>query len=109
MLIIGEKQWCKNDQRSRTQFLGKCGVLFIYYDEKRYTIDNEDINFANKDDYDLIGNPDNPDGTSTDHEHFLIHDDLLGRILETDQNSNIVLNIISKDVSLLSINDSSTD
>ena len=44
--------------------------------EKIYKIDDEDIWFVNKHGYALIGNPDHPDGTSTYHEHFLIHDDL---------------------------------
>ena len=88
----------KHDQRSRTRFLEKYGVLSLYdIDiEKIYTIEYEDIWFLNKYGYALIGNPDHPDGTSTDHEYFLIHDDLFERILEIDQNSDIVLNIISK-------------
>ena len=54
--------------------------------------------------YVLTGNPDNPDGTSIDHEYFLIHDDLFDRILATDRNSYILLNLIKKDVLLPSIN-----
>ena len=54
--------------------------------------------------YVLIGNPANPDGTSIDHEYFLIHDDLVDRILATDRNSYILLNLIKKDVLLPSIN-----
>ena len=37
------------------------------------------------------------DGTSTDHECFCIHDDLFDRILETDQNSDIILKVIHKE------------
>ena len=56
------------------------------------------------DGYALIGNPDFPDGSSTDHEHFCISEDLFDRILATEQDSNITLNMIHKDTSLPSIN-----
>ena len=52
----------------------------------------------------MIGNPDHPDGSSTDHEYFCIHDNLFDRILETDQDSDITLNVIHKETSLSSIN-----
>ena len=52
--------------------------------EKIYPINDEDIHFVKGDEYDLIGNPDNPYGTSTDHEYFFIHDDLFDIILETE-------------------------
>ena len=72
--------------------LGKYGVLSNYdIDfEKRYFIDDEDIHFLKGYEYDLIGNPDHPYGTSTDNKYFCIHDDLFGRILEADHNSDIV-------------------
>ena len=75
--------WVKHDQRYRTRFWGKYYGLSIYdiYIEKRYTIYDEDVQFVNKFGYYLIGNPDNPYGASTDHEYFLIHDDLFDRIL----------------------------
>ena len=100
----------KQDQISRTFFLKKYGGLSLYdIDiEKWYKIDDEDIHFGNKHGYNLIGNPDHPDGTSTDHEYFIIHDDLFERILETNKNSDIVLKVISKDVSLPSIKNIST-
>ena len=66
---------------------------------KRYFIDDGDINFIKGDGYALIGNPDHTYGTSTEHEYFCIHDDLFGRILETDQNSDIILRVIHKDLS----------
>ena len=72
-----------NDQITCTRFLGKY-VGFSIYDinfEKRYSIDDEDIHFLKLDGYALIGNPDHPDGTSTDHEYFCILDDLLDIIL----------------------------
>ena len=64
--------------------------------EKIYSIDDEDIQFVKGDGNALIGNPDNPDGNSTDHEYFFIHDDLFDRILETDQNYDIILKVIHK-------------
>ena len=76
----------KNDQRTRKRFLEKY-VGLSHYDidmEKRYSIDDEDIRFVKVDGYALIGNPDHPDGTSTYHGYYCIHDDLFDRILETD-------------------------
>ena len=92
----------KNDQITRTRFLAKYGGLSIYgIDfEKIYSLDDEEIQFVKGYGYALIGNPDHPNGTSTDHEHFFIHDDLFYRILETDQNSDIALRAIRKEVSL---------
>ena len=60
----------KDDQRSRTFFLAKYGGLSIYdiYMEKRYSIDDKEIHFVKGYGYALIGNPDHPDGTSTNHE-----------------------------------------
>ena len=99
----------KNDQRTRTRFLAKYGGLSLYdiYFRRIYSIFYEDIQFVKGEGYDLIGNPDHPDGTSTDHEYFCIHDDLFDRILETDQNSNIILKVIRKDPPFSSINDNS--
>ena len=71
--------------------------------EKRYSIDYKGIRFVKGYRYALIGNPDHPDGTSTDHEYFCIHDDLFDRILETDQNSDIILNVIHKEPTYPSI------
>ena len=78
------KSLMKNpDQISRTRFLGEYDGLYLYdIDiERIYIIDYEKIHFVNKYGYALIGNPENPCGTSTDHEYFLIHDDLFDRIL----------------------------
>ena len=85
---IGKSPNEKHDQGYRTRFLENyCGIsLYDIYIEKRYTIDDEDLPFVKKYGYDLIGNPDNPDGASTDHAYFLIHDDLFDRILEIGQN-----------------------
>ena len=96
----------KNDQIYQTRLFAKYGGLSIYdiYMDKRYSIDDKDIRFVKGDGYALIGNPDHPDGSSNDHEYFCIHDDLFGRILETDQDSYITLKVVHKDTSLSSIN-----
>ena len=96
----------KDDQRSWKRFLAKYGGLSLYDIDmkKRYYIDDKEIHFLKGYGYDLIGNPDHPDGSSTDHEYFCIHDNLFGRILETDQDSDITLNVIHKETSLSSIN-----
>ena len=89
----------ENDQRTRTRFFAKYGGLSLYDIDfgKRYSIDDEWIQFVKGEGYALIGNPDHPDRTSTDHEYFCIHDDLFERILETDQDSDIILKIIHKE------------
>ena len=89
----------KYDQITCTRFLSKYGGLSLYYIgmEKRYSIDDKDINFLKGDGCALIGNPDHPYGTSTYHEYFCIHDDLFDIILETDQNSDITLKVIHKE------------
>ena len=76
----------KNYQRSCTRFLAKHEGRYIYYIhfESRYSIDDENIHFVNGYGYALIDNPNNLDGTSTDHEYFFIHDDLFNIILETE-------------------------
>ena len=96
----------KYDQRSRNRFLAKYGGLSLYDidTDKRYSIDGKEIHFVKGDGYALIGNPDHPDGSSTDDEYFCIHEDLFDRILETDQDSYITLNVIHKETSLSSIN-----
>ena len=62
----------KNDQITSICFLAKYRGLYIYdiFIDKRYSIDDKDINFTNVYGYALIGNPYHPDGTSTDHEYF---------------------------------------
>ena len=96
----------KDDQRSRTLFLAKYGGLSLYdiYTDKRYFIDDKEIHFVQGNVYALIGKPDHPDFSSTDHEYFCIHDNLFDRILETDQDSDITLKVIIEVTSLSSIN-----
>ena len=67
-------------------YFSKYEWLSLYYIvfEKRYSIYDGEINFLKGYGYDLIGNPDHPDGNSTDQEYFFIHDDLFGIIIETD-------------------------
>ena len=101
----------KNDQITRTHFWAKYGGMSLYYIGfgERYSIDDDDIQFLKGDWYALIGNPDHPDETSTYHEYFCIHDDLFDRILETDQNSGIILKVIHKEPSFSFINVDITD
>ena len=96
----------KNDQITNTCFLAKYGRLSLYdIDmEMRYYTDDKETKFVERDGYALIGNPDHPDGTSTNYEYFCIHDDLFDRILETDHNSDITLKAIHKEPQFSSIN-----
>ena len=91
----------KNDQRTCTCFLAKYVGLSLYdiHFEKIYSIDDKGIHFVKGDKYTLIVNPDHPYGNSTDNEYFCIHYDLFYRILETDQNYDIILKVIHKDPS----------
>ena len=79
--------------------MAKYGGLSLYDIgmDNRYSIDDKDINFIKGDGYALIGNPDHPYGTSTDHEYSCIHDDLFDIILETDKISDITLKVIHKE------------
>ena len=66
--------------------MAKYGGLYLHdiYKEKRCSIYDKEIHFVKGYRYELIGDPDHPDGASTDHEYFCIHDDLFDKILETD-------------------------
>ena len=59
----------KDDQRYCTCFLAKYGGLSLYDidTEKRYSIDEKEMHFVKGYVCALIGNPDFPDGSSTDH------------------------------------------
>ena len=94
-----EKRYC-------TLFLAKYGGLSLYDidTEKRYSIDDKEMHFVKGEVYSLIGNPDFPDGSSTDHEYFCIHEDLIDRILAKDQVYDISLNLIHRETSLPYIN-----
>ena len=86
--------------------LAKYGGLSLYDISfgNIYSFCDKDIQFVNRYVYSLIGNPDHPDGTSTNHEYFFICDDLFDRVLETDHNSDIILKVIHKEPSFSSIN-----
>ena len=86
--------------------MAKYGGLSLYdIDmEKRCSIDDKETYFVKGDRYSLIGNPDLPDGSSTDHEYFCIHEDLFDIILGTKQDSDITLNLINIETSLPPIN-----
>ena len=96
----------KDDQRYRTRFLAKYGGLSLYDIDRqnRYSIDDKETHFVKGDGYALIGNPDFPDGSSTDHEYFCINDDFFDRILATEQDYDITLIVINRNTSLPSIN-----
>ena len=96
----------KDDQRSCTRFLAKYGGLSLYDidTEKRYSIHDKEICFVKGDGYALIGNPYQPDGSSTDHECFCIRNDFFDGILETEEDSDIKLNLIHRETSISSIN-----
>ena len=81
----------KINLRSCTRFLRKYGDLSLYdeYLKNIYTTDHEYINFVTNDSYVLIGNSDEPYGTSTDHEYFFINYDLFDIISPRNQNVGI--------------------
>ena len=91
----------KYDQISRTCFLEKYGGISIYDIDmqKRYFIYDKEIHFVKGYGYALIGNPYHPDGTSNDHEYYCIHDYLFDKILDTEQNYDVTLNVIHKESS----------
>ena len=94
-----------------TRFLGKYVGIYIYNNDmkKIYIIDYEYTHFVKKYGYALIGNPEHPDGNSSNHECFIIHDDLFAGILATDHYTDISLNFVPKYVLFPLINDSSAD
>ena len=96
----------KYDQISRTCFLAKYGGLSLYDidTEKRYYIDDKEIHVVKGYGYALIDNPYHPDGTSTDHKYFCIHDDFFDRIIENDQDYDSTLIVIHRETPLSSIN-----
>ena len=76
----------------------KYGGLSIYNIDfgEIYSIDNEEIQSVKGYGCVLIGNLYHPDGTSTYHEYFCIHDDFFNKILENDQNYDIILKVNHK-------------
>ena len=96
----------KDDQRYRTRLLDKYVGLSLYDidTEKRYSIDEKEIHFVKGDGYALICNPAFPDSSSTDHKYFCIHEVFFDRILATEKDSDIALNLSHRETSLPSIN-----
>ena len=57
---------------------------------KRFIIDHEQLQFDKTDGWTLIGLPEKEDGTLSDHEYFLIHDDLFDIIKSTHQDQSFL-------------------
>ena len=56
--------------------------------DKIFIIDHEKLQFYKNSRWNLIGIPEKPDGTISDHDYFCIHDDLFDIIQSTNQDSN---------------------
>ena len=108
---LGEIPYEKHDHITRTCFLEKYGGLSLYgIDfERIYSIDTEDIHFLKRIWICLNWLPIPSIWNSSWLWIFFLHDDLFDVISETDQNSDIVLKVINKYVSLTLINDNGTD
>ena len=80
-------------------FLQNYGCLDLYDEdlEKRFIIDHEKLEFDKNSVWNLIGIPEKPDGTFSDHEYFCIYDDLFDRTRSTHQDINIMRKFISKE------------
>ena len=65
--------------------------------KKEFIIDHEQLQFDKTDGWTWIGIPEKEDGTLSDHEYFLIHDDLFDRIQSTHQDRNILWRFISNE------------
>ena len=86
-------------QLSCTTFLSKYGSLALYdeYLEKRFFIDLKQLKFDKNAVWNLIGIPEKPDGTLSDHKYFCIHDDIFDIIQSTHQYRNIMQEFISNE------------
>ena len=80
-------------------FLAKYGSLALYDEDlkKRFIIDHEKLEFDKNLVWNLIGIPEKPDGTFSDHEYFCIYDDLFDRTQSTHQDINIMWKFISNE------------
>ena len=101
-----EEKWSKNSYLLLEKIRRTLSLWYLFWEI--YSINDKEIHFVKWNGYALIGNQDHTDVTSTYHEYFFIHNELFSIILETDQNSDISLKVIHKEVSLSSINDNST-
>ena len=61
-----------------TTFPEKYGSLVLYDEdlEKRFIIDHKQVEFGKNYGWKLIGIPEKPVGTLSDHEYFCIHDNI---------------------------------
>ena len=77
-------------------FLAKYGILALYYEdmEKIFIIYHKKLQFDTNAGCTLIGIPEKPDGTLSDHEYFFINDDLFDIIKLTHQDRNIMWRFI---------------
>ena len=66
-------------------------------EKKIFIIDHEQLEFNKNSGGTLIGIPEKPDGTLSDHEYFCIHDDIFDRIQSTRQDRNILWRFISNE------------
>ena len=80
--------------------LTKYGSLDLYDEDlqKKIIIDHEQLKFDKNSGWNLIGIPEKPDGTLSDHEYFCINDDLFDRIQSTHQDRNVLWEFISNDL-----------
>ena len=62
--------------------------------KKIFIVDHEELQFNKKYGWTLIGIPEEPDGSLSDHEYFFILDDLFDIIKSTHQDKNVSLNMI---------------
>ena len=79
-------------QLLRTMFLENHGSLDIYDEDLKeiFIIDHKKLQFNKISGWAIIGIPEEPDGTLSNHEYFCIHDDLFDRIQSTYQDRNIL-------------------
>ena len=92
-----EKLNIKNkSQLSCTMFFAKYVILDLCDEDlkKRIIIGHEHLEFIKNAGWNLIGIPEKPDGTLSDHEYFCIHDDLFDKIKSTHQDRNIMWKFI---------------
>ena len=82
-----------------TIFLAKYGSLDLYdeYPEKRFIIDQEQLQFDKNYGWTLIEIVEKPDGFLLDNEYFCIHDDIFDRIQSDNQYNNTMLKYISNE------------
>ena len=71
--------------------------LYDEYLKKGFIIDHEQLQFDKNYGWTLIGIPEKPDGTLSDHEYFWIHNYLFDRTQSTNQDRNIMWGFISNE------------